>query len=95
MNILITPVGRFDTKAVFAYCRMLTKFNQAIREKHPEAPHMAVSMDDFACMHQYQFTGNVTPGEQHAIARCSKCRSQIVVKPRVINAESIEEASAA
>lgn len=94
MNIIITPTEPASPKAIFAYTTMIQSAIDKAREKHPEAPKMAVCVDDVTCIHRYQFTGNVT-ADRCVIAECVKCKSQTIIYPRVVNAtESVETTSA-
>lgn len=99
MNIIISPSGKMGVTDAFKYTRLLKSTLDKVKEKNPESPQMLVSMDDFSCVHVYEFTGNTTPGgvtvPQCAIARCIKCNSQIAVRPRVVNAESIKTPNSA
>ena len=97
MNIVISPLKNMSTGDVFKYFRMVRSALDVVCKKHPNTPMMKVSMDDFSCVHNYEFTGTATPATiknpSYFIARCTKCPSQIAIKPRVTNAESIKETS--
>ena len=87
MNILITPIGKVDSKIVFNYARMFSDIIEMVQKRNPKVPKMAITMDDFSCSHVYEFTGNTTPGNiRCAIVRCKKCKSEIEVMPRIVNA---------
>jgi len=90
VNIIITPIQPTGPKEIFAYTKMIQNAIAKVKEKYPTAPKMAVCVDDIICIHQYEFTGDMTPGTKWAIAQCRKCNHQITIKPRIVNAENIE-----
>ena len=78
MNIILSPASEISFKEVMLYVDTFKEVIGTIYQKCPAAPRLMITIDDAACCHKYQYTGERLENGC-AKAQCRKCGTVIFI----------------